>query len=150
MVIAPAVSGSANEAVRTNAQPEGMLSETARKSMKINLTINGRAVTATLVDSAATRDFLSLLPMTLTFEDYARVEKISYLPRKLSTADAPRGTDPSVGDITYYAPWGNLAIFYGDAPYARGLVPLGRLDSGIDAIRAPGKLQVTIEHVESR
>ena len=117
-------------------------------AMKIRLTVNGKAISATLLTNGAAKDFLSLLPMTLTLEDYAATEKIAYPPRKLSTAGAPPGSDPSVGDIAYYAPWGNLAIFYKDAPYARGLIPLGRIDSGIEALTAAGPLKVTIERVE--
>jgi hypothetical protein len=116
-------------------------------TVKIRLTINGKAISATLLTNATAKDFLSLLPMTLTLDDYAATEKIAYPPRKLSTAGAPRGSDPSVGDIAYYAPWGNLAIFYRDAPYAKGLVPLGRIDSGIEALSVSGKLKVTIEPV---
>ena len=71
-------------------------------TMRIRLTIDGKAVEATLLDNATTRDFLSLLPMTLTLEDYASTEKIGYPPRKLSIAGAPAGVDPSVGDIAYY------------------------------------------------
>ena len=44
----------------------------------------------------------ALAPITLTLDDYAGTEKISNLPRKLSTAGAPAGSDPSVGDIAYY------------------------------------------------
>jgi hypothetical protein len=50
-----------------------------------------------------------------------------------------------VGDITYYAPWGNLAIFYRDFGYSSGLVSLGRIESGIEALSAPGAVQTTIE-----
>ena len=114
-------------------------------AMKIRLTVKGKTMTARLDDTPTARDFLSLLPMTLTLEDYAATEKISYLQRKLSTAGAPAGTDPSIGDITYYAPWGNLAIFYKDFGYASGLIRLGRIDSGIEALSVPGKLKVTIE-----
>ena len=113
--------------------------------MKIRLTTNGKAVTATLIDNATSRDLRSLLPLTLTLEDYEATEKIAYLPRKLSTADAPPGFDPSVGDIAYYAPWGNLAIFHKDAPYAKGLVQLGRIKSGLEALVARGQLRTTIE-----
>jgi hypothetical protein len=74
--------------------------------MNICLTIDGKAITATLVDNATTRDFLALLPLSVTLEDYAGTEKISYLPRKLSTGGAPPGSEPSIGDIAYYAPWG--------------------------------------------
>jgi hypothetical protein len=116
--------------------------------MKIRLMINGKAISATLISNGAAQDFLSLLPLTLTLEDYAATEKIAYPPRKLSTAGAPPGSDPSVGDIAYYAPWGNLAIFYKDACYAKGLIPLGRIDSGIEALGAPGPLKATIEAVE--
>jgi hypothetical protein len=116
-------------------------------TMKIRLTFDGKAVEATLLDNATARDLLSLLPMTLTLEDYASTEKIGYPPRKLSTAGAPAGVDPSVGDIAYYAPWGNLAIFYKDFGYSRGLIGLGRIDSGIEALKVPGSLKVTIARV---
>ena len=98
-----------------------------------------------MLASTTAKDFLSLLPMKLTLEDCAATEKIAYLPRKLSTAGAAPGSDPSVGDIAYYAPWGNLAIFYRDSPYARGLIPLGRIDSGIEALIVTGTLEATIE-----
>lgn len=116
--------------------------------MQIRMTANGRIVTATLIDNAASRDFRSLLPLTLTLEDYAATEKIAYLPRKLSTQGVPPGFDPSVGDVTYYAPWGNLAIFHKDAPYANGLVHLGRIDAGFELLSASGQVRVTIEAVD--
>lgn len=115
--------------------------------MRIRLTFDGKAVQATLLDNATARDFLSLLPMTLTLEDYSATEKIGYPSRKLLTAGAPAGVDPSVGDIAYYAPWGNLAIFYKDFGYSRGLIGLGRIDSGMEALSVPGSLKVTIERV---
>jgi hypothetical protein len=146
MALNPAA-GVANGADGPVAKPSTELSR-GTNTMKIRLTINGKAISATLITNGAATDFLSLLPLTLTLEDYAATEKIAYLPRKLSTAGAPSGSDPSVGDIAYYAPWGNLAIFYKDAPYARGLIPLGRIDSGIDALSVPGQLKVAIEPVE--
>ena len=113
--------------------------------MRIGFIVNGKVIMATIKDSEAARDFISLLPLTLTFEDYAGTEKISYLPRKLSTKRAPSGSDPSVGDIAYYSPWGNLAIFYRDFEYSRGLVILGKLDGGIEALSVPGKVKARIE-----
>jgi hypothetical protein len=81
-------------------------------SMKIRITVNDRVLTATLDDTAAARDFATQLPLAMTLEDYASTEKIAYLPRKLNTAGAPGGMTPAAGDIAYYAPWGNLAVFY--------------------------------------
>jgi hypothetical protein len=113
--------------------------------MKINIRVGNEVVTATLIDSKTTQDFISLLPLTLTLEDYANTEKISDLPRRLSTEDAPPGSDPSVGDIAYYAPWGNLAMYYNDFGYSNGLVILGKIDGDIEALKVPGSVEVTIE-----
>jgi hypothetical protein len=117
-------------------------------SMKIRLKVGDTVLKATLIDSKTTQDFISLLPLTLTLEDYAGTEKISDLPKRLSTEGAPSGTDPSVGDITYYAPWGNLAIFYKDFGYSSGLVILGKIDSGIEAFNVPGSVKVKIELIK--
>jgi hypothetical protein len=117
-------------------------------SMKISLKVGDRVLTATLIDSKTTQDFISLLPLTLTLKDYAGTEKISDLPKRLSTEGAPSGSDPSVGDITYYAPWGNLAIFYRDFGYASGLVILGKIDRGIEAFNVAGSLKVTLELIK--
>jgi hypothetical protein len=115
------------------------------RTMKIRMDVEGTVITATLEDNATSRDFVSLLPLTLALQDYAATEKISDPPRKLSTAGAPPGSDPSIGDICYYAPWGNLALFYRDSGYASGLVKLGKIDSGVEALRRSGSLRVTIE-----
>jgi len=74
-----------------------------RKAMKIRIDLEDTRVAAMLDDNATSREFISLLPLTLTLEDYNGTEKISDLPKKLSTRDAAAGIDPSVGDITYYA-----------------------------------------------
>jgi glucose/arabinose dehydrogenase len=117
-------------------------------TMKIRIDIEGTPIMATLGDNETARDFASLLPLTLTLTDYAATEKISDLPRRLSTAGAPRGVDPSIGDIAYYAPWGNLAVFYRDFGYSAGLVKLGTIDAGIEALSRPGPLRATIELIE--
>ena len=116
--------------------------------MKIRMDVEGTTITATRVNNATSRDFVSLLPLTLTLEDYSATEKISDLPRRLSTEGAPPGSDPSIGDITYYSPWGNLALFYRDFGYSKGLVKLGRFDSGVKALNGPGPMRVTIELIE--
>jgi len=117
--------------------------------VKIRMIINDDVLTATLEDSAATRDFVSLLPLNLTLRDYAGTEKVSDLPSRLSIAGAPAGVDPDVGDITYYAPWGNLAIFYRDFGFANGLVKLGHIDTGIETLaKQRGDFTVRFERDE--
>ncbi|MDP9750073.1 MULTISPECIES: cyclophilin-like fold protein [Thermoanaerobacter] len=120
-------------------------------SDRIKLTFNNEEVIVKMYDHPTSRDFLTLLPLTLTFRDYAGAEKISELPKRLSTKDAPSGSDPSVGDFAYYSPWGNLAIFYRDSGYASGLIILGKIESGMEKLaRINGDFTVTIELLEQR
>ena len=104
--------------------------------MKLRMDIEGTAITATLLDTATSRDFASLLPLTLTLKDYAATEKISDLPRRLSTEGAPPGSDPSIGDIAYYSPSQDLVLYYGDVGYWNGIIPIGRLNAGFEMIEA--------------
>lgn len=105
------------------------------KNVHVKITIGDTVLTATMLDNAASRDFISMMPFTVTLSDYAGTEKISDLPKRLSTDDAPSGYDPSVGTIAYYAPWGNLAIYYNDFSYSSGLVPLGNIITGIEELK---------------
>jgi hypothetical protein len=144
--LAPTASSAAPTVGPTVVPPADTPSKRAG-SMKIRLRLETTALTATMIDSKTTQDFVSLLPLALTLEDYAGTEKISNLPRRLSTEGAPSGSDPSAGDIAYYAPWGNLALFYRDFGYSSGLVILGKIDRGMEAVSVPGSLSVTIELV---
>lgn len=76
------------------------------EDITIKLTFNNEEIIVNMDDNPTSKDFLSLLPLTLTFEDYAGTEKISYPSNKLSTEEAPPGIDPAAGDFTYYAPRG--------------------------------------------
>lgn len=68
-------------------------------------------VDVTITDNPTTRDFLSLLPLTIPFEEFSGREKIGYLPRELNIEGSP-GHDPEDGDLIYFAPWGNLGFYY--------------------------------------
>ncbi|MCP1616721.1 hypothetical protein FBY21_1326 [Pseudomonas sp. SLBN-26] len=117
-------------------------------SMQIRLELDDTTLTATLDDTPSTREFLAQLPMERVLQDYAETEKISDLPRRLTTEGAPDGYTPRAGDLAYYAPWGNLAIFHRDFRFSRGLVRLGRLDGGVEALRQAGPLRVVIRRLE--
>jgi hypothetical protein len=118
------------------------------KEMKLKITIGDKTATAVLYDNPTSRDFASLLPLTVKMDDYSNTEKIFYPSRKLSTQGAPAGFDPSVGDITLYAPWGNIALFYKDFGYSSGLISLGKITSGMEAFAVAGSLTIKIESVQ--
>lgn len=113
--------------------------------MKVRIVIGDTIIPVALDDNATARDFASLLPLTLTLEDYAATEKVATLPRKLSTAGAPPGAAAEVGDVSYYAPWGNLAIFHKPFRHASGLIRLGRIQGSFDVLKAEGRAVARIE-----
>jgi hypothetical protein len=45
---------------------------------------------------------------------------------------------PAAGELTHYAPWGNLAIFIKPRSYSRSLLPLGKVDEGLSILSRPG------------
>ena len=117
--------------------------------MKIRLTVKGQVATATLYDNATARDFAALLPLSLTLTDYARIERIADLPQRLTQCSAESTVPVKAGDLAYYAPWGNLAIFVEDGTgnYTGDLMRLGAVETGLAALQHPGPLRVRIERI---
>ena len=113
--------------------------------MQIKFTSNGKTMLATLESNNAAKHFYQLLPLTLKVEDFANAEKIATLPEKLNLQGLPAGTDAGAGDITYYAPWGNLALFYKQQSYANGLIKLGKITGDSQFFKSLGQADVTIE-----
>lgn len=112
--------------------------------MDIWVTLDGRPVDATLNGSPPARDFAALLPLTLNLQDFHGTERIADLPRRLDASGAPEPAAAKVGDIAYYAPWGNLALFYQEGPSASAdLLILGHLD--VSAEQLGGADRITIE-----
>lgn len=122
--------------------------ETATRQVKmhdIRIAIGSTHLTATLEDNPTARSFAKLLPLTLTLKDYGDAEKISgALPHRLSQDAAPRSDAGATGDIAYYAPWGNIAFYRGPGPEAAGVIKIGKITSGLEALNRPGIVRVTI------
>jgi hypothetical protein len=118
--------------------------------MRIRLTIDGRAATAALNETPTARDFASLLPVTLDMQDLFGREKPGQLPRPLA-AGAGQPTY-QVGDLGYWAPSHDLAIFYDDDGQripSPGIVIIGRIDTDLDLIADAGdSFPLTIEPLD--
>ena len=76
---------------------------------------------------------LAQLPLTVEVEDYSTNEKIFYPPQALDTADAPPA-EGGTGTLAYYAPWGDVVMFYGDYNASSSLYELGQAVSGGDLV----------------
>lgn len=121
--------------------------ETEAESTKVNISVGGRTITATMDDNAAGRDFLSRLPLEVTLNDFNdTTEKIFYPSPALTTDGVTRGCAPVPGDITIYAPWGNVAIFCKNWSHSNDLIKIGRIDDdGIEALNVAGDITVKFE-----
>ncbi|MCI9977378.1 hypothetical protein GSQ54_03360 [Clostridioides difficile] len=114
--------------------------------IRIKLTFDDKEAIAVLENNPTTQSLIVQLPITVSFDDFAGAEKIAYTPTELSQKEAPSGYNPDIGDITCYGPWGNLAIYYKDQPYANGLIPMGHFESGLEELSNMEKgVRVTIE-----
>lgn len=116
---------------------------------KIKITISGKEITATLNNSKTSSDFVSLLPLELPLKDYASNEKIGYLSKRLTTEAAPKGGARLAGDVAYYAPWGNLALFYKETTtQSDNLFILGKIDKGKENLQFSGSATAKIELIK--
>ena len=141
---AVATAGTPNE--RLSASPAAAHQD--GESLRVRLSFDGGEAIVQLDDHPASRDFYAMLPLRLTLEDYNKTEKIGYLPKKLQTKGSPSSCDPAAGTFAYYAPWGNLAIFYRDFRHSEGLVPLGSIRSGLPHLTdMPDGVSVYLEPV---
>jgi len=116
-------------------------------AMKIRLSVNNKVLTATLADNKTARDFISLLPLTLTMNDLFGREKYARLPRAISQ-EGKRTHTYEIGDIAYWSPGPDVAIYYrqdGEKIPEPGIIVIGKIDSGVEALNVAGSVKVTIE-----
>jgi hypothetical protein len=116
----------------------------------IRITLGDAELTARLHENPTAHDLAAQLPLTFTFRDHNTVEKTAPLPRKLSLEGAPDGHDPAAGDIGYWAPAGDLVVYYDSgAPFFTGIVRIGEFDGELDAIRRQSQdFSATIERAD--
>lgn len=113
--------------------------------MKVIITVNGTKLRATLLDNPSAKDLASMLPLRLRLEDYGSNEKIGYLPRKLTTAGSAPFSNETIGDLAYYAPWGNFIFYYGPYRYSQGVIRLGKMIDDMAPLLHEGVSEVRIE-----
>ncbi len=123
------------------------MSRQAPSATRVRITIGDKSIEATLADSEAARDFASLLPLTLAMNDLFRREKFAPLPRAISE-QGKRTHDYAVGTIGYWPPGPDVAIFYrrdGERIPDPGLIVIGKVRAGVEALNVPGAICAIIE-----
>ncbi len=114
-----------------------------KATMQINMIANGNTIVFQLNDSQAAKDLYAQLPLSIDVENYSNNEKIFYPPKKLGTSNTPLVKAAQAGTLAYYAPWGDVVLFYGSFGSASGLYELGRAVQGTEHIKAlSGLMQI--------
>lgn len=116
--------------------------------MRIKISHNENIIKIRLDDNESSKSLYEQLPFSVKIEDYASIEKIFYPPKKLSIKNSPDGYQAKAGDVTYYAPWGDVAIFYKGFSYADKLIRLGEITEGRDVLKKLEGVEVVVEKDE--
>ncbi len=125
----------------------GITPSIAKDTMQLRFTFHDQSFTVTLDDNASARELADMLPLDLTISDFGGNEKIAYLPRKLTQLERGPFPNAAPGDLCYYVPWGNLALFHGGYESTRDLVRLGRLDGDVGPLLVRGEFPLRVERI---
>jgi hypothetical protein len=115
-------------------------------NMKIRISIADKVVIATVADNATARDFVSVLPLSMSMKDLFGREKYGDLPKALSE-NGPRKNTYEVGEIAYWSPDHQFAVYYhqdGESIPSPGVIPIAKIDAGVEGFNVPGSVKVTI------
>lgn len=115
---------------------------------RLRITIGDRTLTARLYENPTAQDFVSRLPWMAEFSDYASAEKVFTPSPALTTKGSPPGLTPKTGDIALFVPWGNIAIFYRDGSSSGSLIPIGRIENGVEVLKVPGSVKIKFERID--
>ena len=111
--------------------------------MKIQVQAGETVVVFELNGSRAAEELYAHLPLILEVENFSTNEKVFYPPEKLAVEDTPYA-DAQTGTLAYYAPWGDVVMFYQPFGRGSGLYELGVAVSGKEAIeKLAGTIEVT-------
>ena len=134
---------SSREAIQSWVQELGYSAaaeETDSAPRQIAVQSGENTVVFELNDSPAADTLYEQLPLTIEVEDYSTNEKIFYPSEELDTTDTPLADD-GAGTLAYYAPWGDVVMFYDEYSENSSLYELGQAVSGGELV---GQLSGTI------
>lgn len=120
-------------------------------SADILITIGDTKVMASLDDSETSRDFLSLLPLTIDMTRFYDREYAGSLSPASLSRNGEEIDDFENGDVTYYVAGNALAIFFDKETESDqgGLIRMGKITSDLDIlINLQGDTQMTITLAE--
>lgn len=114
------------------------------QQMQIKVQSGNHTVIYQLNDTQAAKELYAQLPLSIKVENYGSNEKIFYTAKKLNTVNAPLA-NAQKGTLAYYAPWGNVVMFYEAFGRGNSLYELGQAISGTaDIEKLTGVVAITV------
>ncbi len=112
----------------------------------ISMTIGAKTFDVEMNGTEAAANLVKRLPLSQPFENFGKLERITYLKPALDTGKDALAASPKRGDLAYYIPWGNLCVFLigGNAP-SDDLVILGHMgEEALAALEKSGTSRVEL------
>ncbi|MDD3222873.1 MAG: cyclophilin-like fold protein, partial [Lachnospiraceae bacterium] len=138
----PESRGSEQESISRNTTETEEISE-----VSITMTSGDTVITAALNDSQTTKEFIEMLPLTLSMTRFYDREYAGGLDKALSE-NGEELSDFSNGDITYYTSGQALAVFFAQEESSNqgNLIKMGEITSELSLFDTLGdQLEFTIE-----
>lgn len=127
-----------------NADITTQIKEMEENIMQIKITSAEYEIIYQLNDSRAAQELYSQLPLTTKVEPFSNNEMTFYPPDKLNTANTPL-SGGEAGSLSYYAPWGDVVMFYAPCTPNNSLYELGDVVSGKENIeKLAGEITVSV------
>ena len=122
---APQILENAQSSEQTNEKGE-------EEMMRISVKSEDYEIIYELNDSRAAAQLYAQLPLHTEVAPFSNNE-MTFFPQALDTEDTPLSSG-EVGSLSYYAPWGDVVMFYGPCTPNSSLYELGRAVSGEEHI----------------
>ena len=120
-------------ALETTVQREEILSEDSKEMKQIRIEDGAGHAAVFELNGSGAAALYAQLPLTVQVENFSSNEKIFY-PAELPLTDTPHPAEPEAGVLAYYAPWGNVVMFYDSFRPNGDLYELGHAVAGTDQI----------------
>lgn len=102
--------------------------------MQVEVVSQGKKATFQLYDTTAAKAFYDQLPLELSLSNFRNAQWMFYPPDRLQVETSEAYHDGKKGELSYYAPWGDVFMLYKDFHAGDEMHRLGVGLSGVDDI----------------
>ncbi|MGY5612486.1 cyclophilin-like fold protein [Vibrio brasiliensis] len=113
---------------------------------RIQISSQGHVAIFQLYDTAAAKELYQQLPLKLELSNFRQAQWMFFPPEKLNVNANEAYHDGKKGELSYYAPWGDVFMLYKDFYAGDHMHRLGVVIEGIDSIEPMSGTAVIEKH----